>query len=130
MPLYGFDSQTARLSEGERQLLPQFVEGLKKHKGKQNAITNIAIIDAFLEKKNIKISPARVRKIINHIRIHNMVPGLLANSDGYYVSTDPGEVIMYMSSLEGRIKAIQKVRAAMGGYLQTITRTKQAEIFK
>lgn len=128
MPLHGFDAQTKALTEYEKNLIPFFVRGLKDRRGKQNAVSNARMIGWFAT-KGVKISSSRVRKIINYIRLHNTIPGLLANSDGYYVSTDPGEVMMYIGSLDGRIKAITKVKESMKDYVRSISNKKQAEFF-
>ena len=60
-----------------------------------------------------KISEPRIRKIINYIRNNDMVPCLIANSDGYYVAQSNEEMLTYEDSLLGREEAIRAVRLAM-----------------
>lgn len=103
----GFEGYTDELSDHEKELLPAFIAGLKNKVGKENAITNKAIQKAFQEndKWNISIPDARVRKIINFIRIKGLVPGLCASSNGYYVAKDQEEYTAYMEGLNDRIQA-------------------------
>ena len=64
----GFQEQTEPLTEYEEtQLLPQIVRGLSLKVGKNNAVTNTAIVRGMKANLNLKVSEPRVRKIINHI---------------------------------------------------------------
>lgn len=108
----GFEDQTQPLTEYEEGiLLPVFVKGLGTKIGKENAVKNKQIISAL--KPNYKIDEARVRKIINHIRIHGIVSGLIATSDGYYIATSETELAEYEQSLLGRESAIRAVRLSI-----------------
>jgi hypothetical protein len=103
--IIGFTQETEPLNDEEKALLPKFVRGLKKRIGKENAITNGEIREAFKKNAEVNIPPARVRKIINHIRIHGLVELLCASSKGYYVGKIDQEVIDYMVGLKSRIEA-------------------------
>lgn len=111
----GFEKYTEELSEDEKALLPAFVAGLKSKKGKANAITNKAIQAAFQanEKWQMKIPDARVRKIINHIRVNGLVNGLCASSNGYYVAADQNELKEYLDGLRQRISSQMMVYDAV-----------------
>lgn len=50
----------------------------------------------------------------------NLVPGLMASSRGYYITTDPREIERYVRSLEGREAAIREVRRKMVEYWDTL----------
>lgn len=114
--LKGFEDFTAELSDYEREtLLPLFIQSFTPRVGRSKAVTNKEIV-AALKKKGYKISDARVRKIINHIRTHDLVKGLIATSDGYYVSHDITEVADYCDSLAGRENEIHRVRESMENY--------------
>lgn len=102
--LPGFDNQTAPLSDIELGALPQVIDLLKKHYGKDNAITNQDIRSEFP-----LLDSARVRKIINHIRNRNLVPCLIASSKGYYVAETEQEMKDFEDSLRGRAEAIMAV---------------------
>tara|TARA_R110000764_G_scaffold192808_2_gene278027 strand:- start:1408 stop:1782 length:375 start_codon:yes stop_codon:yes gene_type:complete len=101
----GFDKETEPLNDEEKALLPKFVRGLVKRVGKKNAITNGEIREAFKNNLGIEIPPARVRKIINHIRIYGLVELLCASSKGYYVAEIDKEIVDYMEGLNSRIEA-------------------------
>ena len=109
----GFIEQTKPLSPYESEtLLPVIVQGLHSKVGKDKAITNQQICLA-LKKLGYKLDNARLRKIINHIRINSMVIGLVATSDGYYVAESKKELEVYLSSLKGREAAIRVVRQSL-----------------
>lgn len=102
----GFEEETKPLTEEEEKLVPLFVKGLSGKIGKANAITN-AQIKSTLEAKGIKVGdPARIRKIINHIRIRGLVKNVIASAGGYWVENDPEEIAKYKASLLQRATAI------------------------
>jgi hypothetical protein len=92
--------------------VPGFINGLKTKIGKSNAISNKSIREAYLE-KGIKISDARVRKIINFIRIKGLVKMLCASSFGYYVASNDQEFKEYLKGLEERINSQSAVYYAL-----------------
>lgn len=109
----GFSEQTKPLSSYESEtLLPLIVQGLHSKVGKDKAITNQQICTA-LKNRGCKLDNARLRKIINHIRINNLVIGLIATSDGYYIAEDKKELEVYVGSLRGRENAIRVVRQSL-----------------
>jgi len=111
--LKGFEKETERLSDYEiNELLPVVVLGLTYKVGKEKAITNIQIC-RNLNRQGYKINGARLRKIINHIRVNNMVIGLMATSNGYYIAETKTELKDYVDSLKGRENAIKAVRVAI-----------------
>src|SRR4051812_18194234 len=114
-----FEQETAPLSEYELKMVPLFVKGFKDKIGPEHAITNKQIVSSMKEKE-YKINDSRVRKIINHIRINNIIPCLMATSKGYYISHDPEEINSFIESLKGRESAINKVRRAMQHQLQSM----------
>lgn len=108
----GFEAETQPLTDYEtRELLPVLIRGLQTKVGKANAVTNKHIVNSL--KASYKISDARVRKIINHIRIKDLVPGLIATSDGYFIAETEAELIEYEESLKGREDAIRAVRESI-----------------
>ncbi|MCC8154594.1 MAG: hypothetical protein LIP01_10495 [Tannerellaceae bacterium] len=111
--LKGFDNETKPLTEYETGvLLPVLISGLQTKRGKMNAVKNSYIVK-MLRNKSYVISEARVRKIINHIRTHDLVCGLIATSDGYYIAETRQELQDYIESLRGREWAIREVRQSM-----------------
>ncbi len=118
----GFEVETAPLSEYELKLVPKFVNGFQNKIGKDNAITNKQIV-AAMKKFGFNMSDSRVRKIINHIRIHNLVSCLMATSAGYYISKDPEEIKSFVESLKGMESAINRVRRSMEHQLREMVST-------
>jgi hypothetical protein len=103
--LPGFDEETCNLSDYELKLVAGFVTSFKKYVGPENTITSFQIIEKY-SIHGVKISGARVRKIISYIRTEGLVPGLMASSKGYYITTDPVEMGKWIESLQGRVTKI------------------------
>ena len=109
----GFNSETAPLTEYEENvLLPLVLRGLKTKIGKENAVTNRTIVQR-LNIAGYKADGPRIRKIINHIRTADLLPGLIATSAGYFLATSEAELLDYEESLIGREDAIKQVRLAI-----------------
>lgn len=108
----GFESQTCELSPEELSLVPAFVRSFNNHIGRDKAVTNKDIRAGF-ERCGVKLSDVRVRKIVNYIRVNDLVSLLLATSDGYFVATTEEEVASYICSLRERAMAIDRVAKAL-----------------
>lgn len=109
----GFEMQTEPLCDYERTvLLPVVAQGLRSKIGKAAAVSNRTIC-AKMQAAGYKLTPARLRKVINHIRCNGVVDCLVATSDGYYVATSAAELLDYEQSLLGREQAIAAVRRAL-----------------
>ena len=120
----GFDQQTQPLSEYEENvLLPVILQGLKTKQGKKNAVTNRTIV-MRLSVAGYKIDEARCRKLINHIRTTDILPGLIATSGDYFLAENEAELLDYEESLLGRENAIKEVRLAMQGKDASSLRTR------
>ena len=109
----GFSNETSPLNDYElRVLLPVILAGLKDKQGKRNAVTNGYIIGR-LKQQGYRIDAPRLRKVINHIRTNDLIPGLIATSEGYFLAEDEQELMDYEDSLRGREGAIKAVRLAI-----------------
>ena len=109
----GFEDQTAPLSDYEKNtLMPVIVKGLQKRIGKHFAITN-AEMCRKLKPLYSDVNGARIRKIINHIRIYDKVSCLVSTSKGYYVTKELDELNDYIKSLNKRATAILAVARAI-----------------
>lgn len=109
----GFNSETAPLTEYEENvLLPLVLRGLKTKIGKENAVTNRTIVQR-LNIAGYTVTEPRIRKLINHIRMTDLLPGLIATSGGYFLATSEAELLDYEQSLTGREDAIKQVRLAI-----------------
>ena len=127
--IQGFDEQTEPLTEYEEaQILPQIVRGLRQKIGKAMSVTNKSIVEGMKRNLGLKITEPRVRKIINHIRIHDLVPCLIATSQGYYVAESEQELKDYEESLLGREEAIHSVRMSI--QRQRIQKYHQQNLFQ
>lgn len=113
MAIEGFGVQTEELSPYEMErLVPLFVEGLNGHQGRANSVT-AKMIEYKLKSLGHEVPGSRVRKIINYIRRKGIVPLLLADNKGYWVSDDPKELHEYLVSLKQREDAMRVVRMAL-----------------
>ena len=116
--LNGFCNETKPLTEyEERTLLPVMVKCLSKHIGEEKAITNKKMCEA-LQESDYEVGEARIRKLINYIRINGLVDYLVANSKGYFVAQKKSEVKSHIASLKGREEAINAVRMALEEQLE------------
>lgn len=123
----GFERETAPLDDFEKTLIKPFINGLKTHVGKNNAVTSKKIIVGIQKNLGKKINDARVRKIINHIRREGLVRNLIASSKGYYIENNIYELRQYITSLEQRAQAIQDVANALRK--QNQMKVKQTEMW-
>lgn len=91
----GFNSETAPLTEYEESvILPIVLRGLRNKVGKANAVTNRTIVQRLNIAGHTTTEP-RIRKIINHIRMTDLLPGLIATSGGYFLATSESELLDY-----------------------------------
>lgn len=110
--LTNFEEITYELSDYEKSLLPNIVKRLSLKIGEWNAITSTEII-RFYKAHGKKMNGPRWRKIVNYIRVNNLVPLLISTSKGYYVATTDEEVKNYLESLKQRINSITAVYDAL-----------------
>jgi hypothetical protein len=109
----GFQPQTEPLTDYEKNILmPIIYRGLKTKVGEAKAITNTAITRA-LKNAGYQLTEARLRKIINYMRVYGVIKWLIATSKGYYIATSVDEMRQYIESLRGREEAIRAVRESM-----------------
>lgn len=108
----GFKEQTEPLTDYEQNtLLPVIMRGLRPRIGKESAVINRYIVSQLNPAYNV--TEARVRKIINHIRTNDLIPGLIATSEGYFIAETEKELRDYEESLLGRELAIRQVRESI-----------------
>lgn len=124
----GFSNETSPLNDYElRVLLPVILQGLKDKQGKRNAVTNTYIVGR-LKKAGFSINDARLRKVINHIRTNDLLPGLIATSEGYFLAQSAQELMDYEDSLRGREEAIREVRMAIARQRRILYRDAQRAV--
>ena len=106
-------SQTRSLSYYEQNvLLPILMNGLEMKKDKINAVTSNQIVYG-LRKQGLKVNSRSVKRIINYIRINDLIVGLMGCAYGYYIISSEQEFIDYEYNLLVREVALQKVRLSI-----------------
>lgn len=111
----GFESITSPLTDTDKRVLvPALADLLRWCVGNSLAITNTEL-RAQLLKKGLHCSDAKLRALVNYIRINGVVERLIATSQGYYVATSGNELADYCDSLREREAAIRAVRQALEG---------------
>ncbi len=116
-----FEEYTNPLNEQEHDRIMPLITGMLRV-GKNNSITNLEMRRRLFEIHGIRIHDSRVRKIISYARIKDIVPRLVSNSKGYYISESEEEIETYMKSLQQRATAIyglvHALRRQSTGYFQ------------
>ena len=103
-----FEDQTHPLTEYElKTLLPLMIQGFTTKIGKAKAVTNVQICRT-LDSKGYDVNEPRIRKLVFYIRQRNLVPNLIASSNGYWIATDRKEVDIWVNSLQSRIDALKE----------------------
>lgn len=103
--IINFENFTQPLSTKEQSILTQIASILPAFVGKENAITNKTLRETVSE----PITDTVLRKIINQIRINNILVGVCASQKGYYIAATKKEHQDYIQSLKERVSAIQEV---------------------
>lgn len=101
----GFEDLTAQLTDRELQMVPLVVNAFEGRIGVQYAITNLSL-RMYLSGQGVIVEGPRLRKIINHIRINQLVRGLIATSKGYHIASSQEELNEYIKSLKQRASSI------------------------
>jgi len=109
----GFEEITYNLTEEEIKFaLPMIMNELKKAVGEEKVISNKYIISRCFTCP-VKLTSARVRKIISYIRVTGKIKLLLANSKGYYISNNIKQAEDYVESLKQRAREVFRVAGAI-----------------
>ena len=93
-------------------LLPILKKGLEKKKGIANAVTGKEIM-LGLQSNGLRINMRNITRIINYIRLNDIIVGLMGSSAGYYISSNEQDLIDYEGSLLRREEALKKVRMSI-----------------
>lgn len=123
-----FEIETQPLTEYEEMvIMPKVIDALSKCIGKEYSATNRQIIDSL--NFGYRIYDGRIRKIINHIRTHGIINGLIATNEGYYIATSEQELADYEQSLLGREEAIRVVRISISKQRKEMFNHNQQDMF-
>jgi len=104
----GFERETHELTDYELTMIEPMLKGLETKIGEENSITN-KFINEGMKKAGFKTNPARIRKLINYIRVNGLIKNLISSSNGYWIEKDPGRIEIYIESLMQRSREIQRV---------------------
>jgi hypothetical protein len=114
--LKGFEDITQELNEEEQKLAEFIRDWIKLYCGKDKAVTNQKLTGALYNIFNKPVYPSRMRKIIAAVRRHYQ-PRLIANSKGYFIAQDEGELNDWIISMKQRVSqqmlAIQAAEAEL-----------------
>jgi len=105
-----FEQHTVELSPDEQRFVGIIADRFATKKGKQHIVTAEQIIDGLKRQFNIEFQESRVRKMIQYIRLNNLVIGLIATSKGYFVADSIEEIEDWIDSLKSRENAIRSIR--------------------
>ena len=127
-----FEEETGELDAQELEAAKIVAKRIRLNLGKEKSASNKKIAAGLYAETGIRFGSARVRKIINHIRLHGMVKDdagqtlcLVASSKGYHVSDNAEEIRKYVYSLRQRAHAIQEVAKAIEDQ-QTLRKSKSS----
>ena len=124
-----FEDITFKLTSDELEIVPLIVERFRNKPGISNIITNAAICRRLKARRNIETNEPRVRKIVQYIRLKNILPGLIATSKGYYLTSNPIDLVDWLQSMNERRDALNATIAAGERDLQALRRAKQTSLF-
>ena len=105
-----FEQHTVELSPDEQRFVGVIADRFAAKKGKKHIVTADQIIDGLKRQFNVEFQESRVRKMIQYIRLNNMVIGLIATSKGYFVAESIAEIEDWIDSLKSRENAIRSIR--------------------
>ncbi len=115
--LVGFEKITEDLTPfEEREALPIILAGLRTKLGKEKAISGTEIcskVNATGRLGKYKLNPVKLRKMISHIRLYDLISGVLSSSKGYYLALTLSEYDDCLESLKQRIRQQQRVVDAL-----------------
>ena len=103
-------------------LLPIFINALKEKKEKENAVTCKQMVEA-LQRHGLKLNERNVGRIINYIRLNDLIVGLMASREGYYTTNNEQELMSYE-------KRLLKYEASLREMRMSIIRQRRAMFMK
>jgi len=115
-----FETYTIELTDDELKIVSIIVNRFTKQKGSKYIVTNSQIVSGLERNFKIKISESRIRKIIQYIRINNLLPGLIATSKGYYTTENIDELEQWIESMKQRENAMRESRTSIENYLNQL----------
>lgn len=108
-------------------LLPLVVKQIIDREQTSVPISNTHI-NKSLSLQGHKVDSAMVRHIINYIRVKLIVPGLVANSKGYFITKDAIELKKQIDSLANKEHELRRVRKSFEITYTEIVGTNQFQL--
>lgn len=105
-----FEEITANLTPEEEGLVPIIVKRFKDRPGKENVVTNPKMIAGIKANFGIELTEPRIRKIIQFIRLNNILPGLVGTSKGYFYAENESDIELWIDSMKQRENSIRASR--------------------
>jgi DNA-directed RNA polymerase specialized sigma54-like protein len=124
-----FEEFTIELTPTEQWLIPMMVDRFKMKRGIEHIVTADTMIAKIHEAFGVKLKDTRIRKIIQFIRVNNLVPGLIATSRGYYTAETTAEINDWIESLKAREAAIRHIREVAENHVHLMQTKNQQTIF-
>ena len=93
----------------QENLLPKVIDILENRRGISKIITSTKIKNILGSANN----DATIRKVVNYIRNHCLIPCLIATSRGYYIAASAKDIADYDERVRGRVRAIHKMRQSV-----------------
>lgn len=110
MALTLFKNITEELTQTEKEkFVPMLIDTLEgSHTG--NRMPGKAICGWF-KSQGYNVSEIRLRKMINYIRVLNLINGhvIIGAGNGYFITSDPHVIQEQIESLQGRIDSMKAV---------------------
>lgn len=125
-----FEEFTIELTPTEHRLVPMMVDRFKTKRGIKTVVTAETMIAKIHESFGVKLKEPRVRKIIQYIRVNNLVPGLIATSRGYYTAETTAEINDWIESLKAREFAIRQIREVAENHVFLMQNKNQQQLFE
>ena len=117
-------AQLSRLTvEEESLMMPLLIKILQKTDETKSLFGDRIVKFMNLKKDDIgfkaSMSKTRLRKMINFIREHGILP-VISGSNGYYISTDKNVILEMIASLKSRRMAIEKAEYGLANMLRQL----------
>lgn len=115
-----FEEITVELTEEEKKFVPIIIDRFRRKPGREFMVSNPQMIEGLNRSFGVKLTEPRIRKIIQYIRINNLLPGLVGVSRGYFYTEDPDEIESWIESMKQRENAIRQSRLIAEDHLRMI----------
>lgn len=108
--LTNFEPITVEVNDEEKEMAQVIIDRFLQRPGIENAATNQDIAAGLSKVFGVTPGAARVRKLIQWIRVNNLLPGLIATSKGYYFTDSIPDIERWIQSMEERERSMAESR--------------------